>query len=186
MSAARQTRFAWALTGSGHFMKECLELARTLRGQVDFFLSKAVEEVLHMYGFDKSLREEGFRMFRDTTASGVPVGQLYNGEYHTLIIAPATSNTVAKCVCGISDNLVTNMYAQAGKCRIPTLVFACDTEPVIVTPAPGKEVTVYPREIDLESARRLGEYEYTDLVTSMGELELGIQGRLEWQKRSSS
>jgi flavoprotein len=167
-------------------MEECLEIARGLEGQVDFFLSKAVEEVLHMYGYDKSLREAGFRMFRDTTASGVPVGQLYNGEYHTLVLAPATSNTIAKCVCGISDNLVTNMYAQAGKCRIPTLVFACDTEPVIVTPAPGKEVTVYPRRIDLESAQRLGEFEYTELATSMRELEAGIQRRLTWLSKSSS
>lgn len=167
-------------------MEECLAIASSLEGQVDFFLSKAVEEVLHMYGYDKSLREAGFRMFRDTTASGVPVGQLYNGEYHTLILAPATSNTIAKCVCGISDNLVTNMYAQAGKCRIPTLVFACDTEPVIITPAPGKEVTVYPRRIDLESAQRLAEFEFTELVKSMRELEGGIQRRLAWLNKSSS
>ena len=167
-------------------MRECLDFARGLDAAVDFFLSKAVEEVLHMYGYDRSLREAGFRMFRDTTASGVPVGQLYNGEYHTLIVAPATSNTVAKCVCGISDTLVTNMYAQAGKCRIPAIVFACDTEPVIVTPAPGKEVTVYPRRVDLESAQRLGEFEYTELVKSMQEMEAAIQQRLEWLSKSSS
>lgn len=167
-------------------MRECLDLARGLDAAVDFFLSKAVEEVLHMYGYDRSLREAGFRMFRDTTASGVPVGQLYNGEYHTLIVAPATSNTVAKCVCGISDTLVTNMYAQAGKCRIPAIVFACDTEPVIVTPAPGKEVTVYPRRVDLESVQRLAEFEYTELVKSMQEMEAAIQQRLEWLSKSSS
>ena len=41
----------------------------------------------------------------------------YHGVYHTLVMAPATSNTIAKCVAGISDNLATNVYAQAGKCR---------------------------------------------------------------------
>jgi flavoprotein len=37
----------------------------------------------------------------------------FGGVYHTLILAPATPNTVAKCVCGISDNLATNA-AQFG------------------------------------------------------------------------
>ena len=36
------------------------------------------------------------RLFRDTTASAAPVGQFYYGVYHTLVVAPATSNTVAK------------------------------------------------------------------------------------------
>jgi dihydromethanopterin reductase (acceptor) len=73
------------------------------------------------------------------------------------VVAPATSNTVAKMVCGISDTLVTNIYAQAGKQRIPSIVFACDTEPVVETEAPKEWVTLYPRCIDLEnSIKQLG------------------------------
>ena len=75
----------------------------------------------------------GFRLVRDKTASGVPVGMLYDDVYHTVVVAPATSNTVAKCAFGISDTLPTNMFAQAGKLGIPGIVFACDTEPVVVT-----------------------------------------------------
>ena len=75
----------------------------------------------------------GFRLLRDKTASAVPVGMLYDDIYHTVVIAPATSNTVAKCAFGISDTLPTNMFAQAGKLGIPGIVFACDTEPVVVT-----------------------------------------------------
>ena len=37
------------------------------------------------------------------------------------------SNTVVKCALGISDTLPTNMFAQAGKLKIETIVFACDT-----------------------------------------------------------
>ena len=58
---------------------------------------------------------------------------LYDDIYHTVVVAPATSNTVAKCAFGISDSLPTNMFAQAGKLGIPGIVFACDTEPVVVT-----------------------------------------------------
>lgn len=178
-------RFAWALTGSGHYLEECIALARSLDG-VDLFLSKAVEEVLKMYGYADSLRESGVRMFRDTTASAAPVGLLYSGEYHTLVVAPATSNTVAKCVAGISDTLVTNVFAQAGKCRVPVIVYACDTAPVVVTLAPGKTVTVYPRAVDLECAERLGRFEGTRLVRDMDELSSAVSERATWASTSSS
>ena len=97
-----ESRFAWGLTGSGHFLEECLEYLMAIEN-VDVFLSRAVEEVLVMYKYIDKLRESGIRMFHDSTASAVPVGQLYEGNYHTLIVAPATSNTIAKCVAGISD-----------------------------------------------------------------------------------
>ncbi|MGI9335014.1 MAG: flavoprotein [Gammaproteobacteria bacterium] len=172
-------RFAWGLTGSGHFLEESLEIAKRLPA-VDFFLSRAVEEVLKMYGCDRGLREAGYRLHRDNTASSVPVGELYRGAYHTFVMAPATSNTVAKCVAGISDNLVSNFFAQAGKCRIESIVYACDTEPVVITPAPGEMVTVYPRRVDLECAEKLGEFEYTTLVKNMDDLGAALERRVEW------
>src|SRR5262249_39318463 len=79
----------------------------------------------------------------------------YYGVYHTLVLAPATSNTVAKCVFGISDTLATNVFAQAGKCRVPAIVFACDTAPELETEAPKGIVKVFPRRIDLENTERL-------------------------------
>src|SRR5215472_18393016 len=95
------------------------------------------------------------RLFRDTAASAAPVGLFYYGTYHTLILAPATSNTVAKCVVGISDALVTNVFTQARKCRLPAIVFACDTAPELETEAPKGMVKVYPREADLKNTERL-------------------------------
>ena len=144
-----------------------------------------------MYGFDKDLRDAGYRLHRDNTASSVPVGELYRGAYHTFVMAPATSNTVAKCVAGISDNLVSNFFAQAGKCRIESIVYACDTEPVVITPAPGEMVTVYPRRVDLECADKLGQFEYTTLVKSMDELQSALERRVrqaagQWPNTSSS
>ena len=38
-------RFAWAVTGSGHYLEESIALARRLP-QVDLFLSAAAEDVL--------------------------------------------------------------------------------------------------------------------------------------------
>lgn len=66
-------RLAWAVTGSGHYLKECLEIVRELE-DVDLFYSRAGEEVVRMYGYDpKSQVPEG-RVYRDRAASAPPVG----------------------------------------------------------------------------------------------------------------
>lgn len=132
----------------------------------------------------------GFRLVRDKTASAVPVGMLYDDIYHTVVIAPATSNTVAKCVVGISDTLPTNMFAQAGKLGIPGIVFACDTEPVVVTKSPHDWVTLRPRRLELDNVERLREIDFCEVVTSPLELEAAIQRRLDalslaWNTSSS-
>ena len=46
--------------------------------------------------------------------------QAFGRTYHAVILAPATSNTVAKCVVGG---------------RLPAIVFACDTAPELETEA---------------------------------------------------
>jgi flavoprotein len=168
-------RWGWALTGSGHFFTECLAIMRRLEN-LDVFVSKAAAEVVRMYKQDMTL-PEGTRIFRDTTASAAPVGDFYYGVYHTLVMAPATSNTVAKCVYGISDNLATNVFAQAGKCRVPSIVFACDTAPELETMAPAGMVKVYPRRIDLQNTELLKTFEDTAVVESLAALEAAIAER---------
>ena len=182
-------RFAWAITGSGHDLLESLALAGRLPA-VDLFLSAAAEEVLPMYGITLPGLRERFRIFRDKTQSAVPVGTLYEEHYHTVVVAPATSNTVAKCALGISDTLPTNMFAQAGKLGIPSLVFACDTEPVVVTRAPHAWVTLRPRRIEFENVERLRGIAHCRVVCSVAELEAALAARLHvlslaWNTSSS-
>ena len=175
MAKVKTPRWGWALTGSGHFFKECLAMIRAL-DEVDLFISRAAAEVVRMYRQEFSLPKSA-RIFRDTTASAAPVGAFYYGTYHTLVLAPATSNTVAKCVYGISDNLATNVFAQAGKCRVPTIVFACDTAPELETEAPKGMVKVFPRRIDLDNSDRLKSFEATDVVETLAELEQALPRR---------
>src|SRR6202045_2456644 len=165
MAKVATPRWGWGLTGSGHFFKECLAMISGLE-DVDLFVSRAAAEVVRMYKQDLVLPKSA-RVFRDTTASSPPVGNFYYGVYHTLVLAPATSNTVAKCVYGISDNLATNVFAQAGKCRVPAIVFACDTAPELETEAPKGTVLVYPRRIDLDNTERLKSFEATSVVESL-------------------
>jgi flavoprotein len=175
MAKVKTSRFGWALTGSGHFFKECLRMAGGLE-EVDLFVGKAASEVVRMDRQDFKLPKTA-RVFRDTAASAAPVGLFYYGGYPTLVVAPATSNTVAKCVLGISDTLVTNGFAQAGKCRVPAIVFACDTAPELDTEAAKGMVKVYPRDIDLQNTDRLKSFDSTTVVDSLDQLEAAMQRR---------
>ncbi len=180
--ANEEKRLAWALTGSGHYLRECLDIISSLEN-VDLFLSKAAAEILQQYGYKHNVG----RVFQDKTASSVPVELFYQGKYHTLVIAPTSSNTVAKMVAGISDNLVTNLYAQAGKTRLPSIVFACDTEPELESEAPRENIVkVYPRRIDLQNMETLKTFEETTVVGDMLQLQTAIQDRLACLKTSSS
>lgn len=168
-------RWAWVLTGSGHFFTESFALIHQLE-HCDVFVSKAANEVLRMYKLKLDFPETT-RVLHDKTASAIPVGEFYHGVYHTVVVAPASSNTVAKCVLGISDTLATNVFAQAGKCRVPSIVFACDTAPELETMAPHGLVKVYPRKIDLENTARLKDFERTQVVESLADLNAAIGRR---------
>ena len=171
-------RLAWAITGSGHYLRESLAVLATLEN-VDIFLSKAASEIIKQYGFQAQLDATGHRVYQDKTASSVPVELFYEGKYHTLVIAPATSNTIAKMAYGFSDSLVTNLFAQAGKTRVTSIVFACDTAPELESEAPRDNVVkVYPRKIDLENVAKLADFEATQVVADIAALTHAIHVRL--------
>ncbi|HQO15803.1 MAG TPA: flavoprotein [Methylotenera sp.] len=176
-------RLAWAITGSGHYLRESLVVLKTLEN-VDIFLSKAAAEIIKQYGFQPQLEAMGHKIYQDKTASSVPVELFYEGKYHTLVIAPATSNTIAKMAYGFSDSLVTNLYAQAGKTRVPSIIFACDTVPEsedlsLESVAPRENVVkVFPRKIDLENVVKLAAFEHTKIAESFSCLQEALFTRL--------
>jgi len=170
-------------------LEESLDLARALP-DVDLYLSAAGAEVLPLYKLSVESLKRDFRVFRDNSRSSVPVGLLYADFYHTVIIAPATSNTVAKCAFGISDTLPTNMFAQAGKLGIPGIVYACDTEPVVITKSPREWVELRPRRIELDNVERLRTIDFCRVVCSPDELRAALDQRLcelslTWKESSS-
>jgi flavoprotein len=184
-----KSRFAWSITGSGHFLDESINLFEKMPN-TDLFLSPAAEEVLPMYGYKiENLKSNHTKVFRDKTSSSVPVGMLYKNHYHTLIISPTTSNTIAKCVFGISDTLPTNMFAQAGKLGILCILFACDTEPVVITRAPKEWVELKPRKIEFSNLNLLKNFSNCIVVESINDLKKTLNNRiielgLSWKKSS--
>jgi len=172
---SKEQRIAWCITGSGHYLKESIDIINNTKN-LDLYLSKAGEEVLKWYDYKiKDFTSQGIKVFKDVTASAAPVSLLYEDVYKLIVISPATSNTIAQMAYGFSDNLVTNIFAQAGKCNIHSIIFACDTEPVVITQAPKKTVTVYPREIELENYEKLKKFKNTDVVNNLDNLKRALQ-----------
>lgn len=171
MSREQQQRIAWAITGAGHYLRECADLLLRYE-RVDVFLSRAAEEVVRIYALQNQLQGPGVRLYRDTLASSPLVVRLFRGDYSVLVVAPATSNSVAKFVCGISDNLVTNLFAQAGKCHVPVIVMPTDLEPEVDSKGPhGELVKVYPRPVDLENSHKLRAFPGVSVVANVEEME---------------
>jgi flavoprotein len=80
-------------------------------------------------------------------------------------------------VYGISDTLATNVFAQAGKCRVFSIVFACDTAPELETEAPKGMVKVYPRQIDLDNTARLKSFKDVVVVETLAQLGTQLSRR---------
>jgi flavoprotein len=166
-----EKRIAWAMTGAGHSLKECVELLLRYH-EVDLFLSRAAEEVLRIYKLEQHLNNPKVTIYREAGASAPVVGRLSSGIYSVVVVAPATSNSVAKFVFGISDTLVTNMFAQAGKARVPVLVYPTDLESEVDSAGPGgKPIRVYPRPVDLENTAKLRSFAGVTVVSSPEDLE---------------
>lgn len=124
-------RFGWALTGSGHFFKESLEIMRRLP-HLDVFVSRAAAEVIRMYKQNLELPAD-VRIFKDTTASAARRRVLLRRLSH---LDPGARDVQHRCqVRGCEfrqprDQCV-RCVVQAGKCHVPSIVFACDTAPEI-------------------------------------------------------
>jgi len=166
----KDQRFAWAITGAGHTLTGCADLLLRYKN-IDVFFSLAAKEVVRMYMLQDRFKDPALRVMYETRASSPVVARLYNGVYRALIIAPATSNSVAKFACGISDSLITNLFAQAGKSRIPIIVFPTDLTAVMDTTGPhGEPVKVYPRPVDLDNTNKLRNFPGVTVVESLEEM----------------
>lgn len=165
-----EQKIAWAVTGAGHFLADCASEILKYRN-VDVYLSRAAEEVIRMYRLQDRLQGGGVRVRRETLASSPAVISFAHGVYQVLVVAPATANSVAKFVLGIADSLVSNLFAQAGKARVPIIVLPTDLAPEMDSVGPhGDLIKVYPRPIDLANTARLRSFPGVTVVDSVEQM----------------
>ncbi len=135
-------RILWCITGAGGSLREVFRAFVNLRRNnpeldIGILMSKAGIEVARIYGVfdDLNLVATGGwygGIYTEISASGItkegiPLGgRVSLGRYDVIVIAPATSNTIAKIVHGISDTPPTLVSSQALKSGLPLVILPAD------------------------------------------------------------
>lgn len=159
---ARKLKVAWGVTGAGDRLNETIQIMKDIKAEygetvdIEVYLSKMASMVLRMYRIYGEL-EEAFGKIMVEKDANTPfiTGRLQLGVFEFLLVAPATSNTVAKIAHGISDTMLTNGAIQALKAYVPVYVMPVDyREGSTVTVLPsGKELRLRVRKEDAENVR---------------------------------
>jgi len=160
----KKRRVAWGITGSGYRLAETIETMKQINKQfqtetrITIYLSKAGDQVVKFYRLVKDL-QKNFDKVRIEVNSNVPTlaVQLQSRKIEFLLIAPATSNTVAKLANGIADTLLCNAAIMALKSFVPVYIMPCDyKEGITSTELPdGNQMKIRIRKEDVENINKL-------------------------------
>lgn len=170
-------KVAWGITGSGDRLKETVEVMKRIRDlypeiEIRVYLSKAGQQVLLYYKLMDYLKSN-FKVWTEVNAN-VPflAGMLQSGKFDFLLIAPATSNTVAKIAMGIADTLLSNSAIMALKAFVPVYIMPSDyREGIVETELPdGRKMKLRIRKEDVEHVEKLSKMDGVFIIKSPEEI----------------
>lgn len=162
--SVKKRKVAWGITGSGDKLRETIDVLKEIKLQyehvvtVEVYLSKAAEQVAKYYRLLDDLKQNFGRVTVEVDSnSPFLAGWLQTGKYEFLLIAPATSNTVAKISAGIADTLLSNAAIMALKGLVPVYLMPSDyKEGLTHTLLPGgQDMTLRVRREDVDNVRKL-------------------------------
>jgi archaeoflavoprotein AfpA len=160
----KKRKVAWGITGAGDKIAEILEVMKDLKKQsedvveIQVFLSKAADTVLKFYRLEDELKRSFPKVHVELNSnSPFLAAWMQMRKYEFLLIAPASSNTVAKIVNGIGDTLLTNATIMSLKAFVPVYILPTDyKESTVYTKLPnGKEMKLRIRKEEADQVRKL-------------------------------
>ncbi len=160
----KKRKVAWGISGAGDKIAEFIEVMKAVKKEYDgsvqihVFLSKAAETVLKFYRLEDGLKQN-FPKVQVEVNSNSPflAAWMQMRKYEFLLIAPGTSNTVAKIALGIGDSMLTNAASMSLKAFVPVYIVPTDyEEKTVYTKLPnGKDMKLRIRKEDADNVRRL-------------------------------
>ncbi|MCW4007015.1 MAG: archaeoflavoprotein AfpA [Candidatus Bathyarchaeota archaeon] len=164
----KKRKVAWGISGAGDRIEEYVEVMKALQRQyadtldIHVFVSKAGEMVLKFYKLETTIKE-AFPKFMVELNANSPflAAWLQMNKYEFLLIAPASSNTVAKIANCIGDTMLTNAASMSLKAFVPVYVVPVDyEEKTLITKLPnGKDMKLRVRKEDAQQVRKLEQME---------------------------
>ncbi|XHH10143.1 MAG: archaeoflavoprotein AfpA [Candidatus Bathyarchaeia archaeon] len=160
----KKVKIAWGITGGGDKIAEIVKTMIEMKNQyadmaeLHVYVSKNAETMLRFYKQFDLLKQE-FSHFSVEMNPNAPflAAMLQSGKYDFFLVAPTTSNTVAKIVNGIGDTLITNSVIMSLKAFGTVYVLPTDyKEGVVPTLLPnGKTINIRVRKEEAEQTRKL-------------------------------
>jgi archaeoflavoprotein AfpA len=160
----KKRKVAWGITGGGDKIAETFEIMKEIQKEyadmveIQVFLSKAGYLVLKYYGLEGDLTKN-FDKVRAELNSNAPflAAWMQMRKYEFLLIAPATSNTVAKIASGIGDTMLTNAAIMSLKAFVSVYVSPTDFKVgTVYTSLPnGKKMKLRVRKEEVEKVKEI-------------------------------
>ena len=188
----KKPKVAWGITGAGDKIAEIVDTMKELKKlsedkvEIDVYISKAAETMLKFYRLDEDIKKSFSKVMVEVNAnSPFLAAWMQSGKYQFLLIAPCSSNSVAKIVNSISDTMLTNAALMALKAFQQVWILPTDyRESVVSTILPnGKEMKLRVRKEEADQVRKL---EATEDVHVFGSPQKMKEGFLEWLKTAKA
>ena len=184
----KKRKVAWGITGAGDKIAEILEVMKDLKKQsedvveIEVFISKAADTMLKFYKLEDDLKKNFSKVMVEVNAnSPFLAAWLQSGKYEFLLIAPASSNTVAKIANSISDTMLTNAAIMSLKAFRPVYILPTDyRESIVYTKLPnGKEMKLRVRKEEADQVRKLESMEDVHVLENLQKMR---EAYLAWLK----
>lgn len=160
----KKKKVAWGITGAGDKIEEFVEVMKQVKKEyennvdIQVFVSKAAETVLKYYRLENEVKQNFAKVTVEVNSnSPFLAAWMQIHKYEFLLIAPASSNTVAKIAYGIGDSMLTNAANMSLKAFVPVYVVPSDfEEKTVYTKLPnGKDLKLRIRKEDADNTRKL-------------------------------
>ena len=160
----KKKKVAWGITGAGDKIEEFVEVMKQVKKEyennvdIQVFVSKAAETVLKYYRLENEVKQNFAKVMVEVNSNAPFLAAwMQIHKYEFLLIAPASSNTVAKIAYGIGDSMLTNAANMSLKAFVPVYVVPSDfEEKTVYTKLPnGKDMKLRIRKEDADNTRKL-------------------------------
>lgn len=160
----KKKKIAWGITGAGDKISEFVQVMKEIKKEyediveIQIFISKAAETVLKYYRIENEIKQNFKKVtFEINSNSPFLAAWMQIHKYEFLLIAPASSNSVAKIAHGIGDTLLTNAANLSLKAFVPVYIIPSDfKEKTVSTILPnGDKMKLRIRKEDAENTRKL-------------------------------
>jgi archaeoflavoprotein AfpA len=184
----KKRKVAWGITGAGDKIAEIVGVMKDFKKQsedvveIEVYLSKAADTMLKFYRLEDDLKLNFQKVMVELNAnSPFLAAWMQSGKYDFLLIAPASSNTVAKIANSISDTMLTNAAIMSLKAFQPVYVLPTDyKESVVSTKLPsGKEMKLRVRKEEADQVRKLEAMDGMRVFESSQKMKEAL---MEWLK----